>query len=84
MSFLVYLIRIFLDLLSVAILARVLISWLRLNPYHPIPLFINRVTEPFLKPLRDIIPPIGPLDITPIVALIILQILERVLLSLVV
>ncbi|MGQ9627902.1 MAG: YggT family protein [Anaerolineae bacterium] len=80
----IYLIELVFNFLSLAVLARVLISWLRLDPYHPISIFVYQITEPFLSPLRKIIPPVGPLDITPIIALIIFQILERVLLSIVV
>lgn len=80
----IYLIELVFNFLSLAVLARVLISWLRLDPYHPISVFVYQITEPFLRPLRKIIPPVGPLDITPIIALIIFQILERVLLSIVV
>ena len=76
-----YFIEIIFNLLSLAILARVLISWLNVDPYHPAVIFIHRITEPVLKPLREIIPPVGRLDITPIVALFILQFIEQILLS---
>jgi YggT family protein len=76
-----YFIEIICNLLSLAILARVLISWLNVDPYHPAVTLINQITEPILKPLRDIIPPVGRLDISPIVALFILQFIERILLS---
>jgi YggT family protein len=44
---------------------------------------LQRVTDPVLAPLRRIIPPIGgTVDISPIVALVILEILRRILSSL--
>lgn len=69
--------------LSIAIVARVLLSWFNVDPFHPVIAFLDQITEPILSPLRRVIPPIGMIDITPIVALVLLQIVERILLSLV-
>jgi YggT family protein len=66
------------------ILIRVLLSWVSMNPYgsvarHPAVLLLIRVTDPVLEPLRRIIPPIGgAIDISPVVALILLEILRRI------
>jgi len=67
-------------LLSFAILARVVLSWFNLSPYHPVMNLLNRLTDPILEPLRRVIPPIGMIDMTPILALIILQVVERIVL----
>lgn len=73
-------------LLTFAIIARALLSWIPIDPYHPVAVFLNQITEPILAPLRRYIPSIGMMDITPIVAIILLQILNalvrNVLLSL--
>jgi YggT family protein len=76
-------INIFFTILSLAILARVLLSWVRVNPFNPVVSLLDQITEPILGPLRRIIPPIGMIDITPIVALFLLRFLQRILLSLV-
>ncbi len=66
------------------ILIRVLLSWV-VTPYshfmgHPAIQLLIRVTDPVLEPLRRIIPPIGgAIDISPVVALIILEIVHRLL-----
>ncbi len=65
--------------LSFAIIARALISWLPIDPYHPIVQFLYQITEPILIPLRRVIPPLGMMDITPIVALILIQILQTII-----
>ena len=67
MSF-VRLINLVLTLYSLAIIARSLLSLVRVNPYHPVMEFLIRITEPVLGPIRQIIPPIGPIDISPLVA----------------
>ncbi|MGD9048309.1 MAG: YggT family protein [Anaerolineae bacterium] len=70
------------------IFVRVLLTWVNPDPYrptidHPLIRLLQRVTDPVLAPLRRIIPPIGgTVDISPIVALVILEILRRILSSL--
>jgi YggT family protein len=83
MNFLRYFIPLLFNLYSFLILARVLLSWINVSPYHPAVVFIYEVTEPVLRPLRNIIPPIGMLDISPIAALILLQIVESIILSII-
>lgn len=71
-------INILFTLLELAILARVLLSWFRVDRYHPVVAFLYQITEPILRPLRNIIPPLGMLDISPIVALILIGIVRQV------
>lgn len=69
------------------ILIRVLLTWINTDPYnpviqHPVVQILHRITEPVLQPLRRVIPPIGgAVDISPVIALILLEILRRVLVS---
>lgn len=76
------------QLYSFLILIRVLLSWINVNPYrprfdHPLVRVLNRVTDPVLVPLRRIIPPIGgTIDISPVVALILLEVLRLVVVNL--
>lgn len=83
MDLLIYFIDIFFTLLNLAILARVLLSWVRVSPYHPAVNFLYQVTEPILAPLRRIIPPLGMVDVTPVIALILLQIVQQVLVAII-
>jgi YggT family protein len=83
MDLLVYFVDVFFTLLSLAILARVLLSWVRISPYHPAVEFLYRITEPILAPLRRIIPPVGMVDISPIIAMLLLQIIQQVLVAII-
>jgi YggT family protein len=83
MNLLVYLIDLFFTLLSLAILARVLLSWVRVSPYHPAVDFLYRITEPILAPLHRAIPPVGMVDISPIIAILLLQIIQQVLVAII-
>ena len=68
-------------ILYLSILVRVVSSWVRVSPYSPWVRWAFQLSEPILRPLRQIVPTLGPIDITPIVAYVLLRILEAVLLS---
>lgn len=77
-------INIVFTLYSLAFIARALLPWFRISHYHPAMQFLIRVTEPVLAPLRRYIPPVGGVDFTPMVALLILWFVEQLLQTLVV
>ena len=83
MDSLVYVVDVFFTLLSLAILARVLLSWVRVSPYHPAVDFVYRITEPILAPLRGVLPSVGMVDISPVIAIILLQIIQQVLVAII-
>lgn len=68
---------------SLAIFARALLPWFRISYYHPVMRFLIRITEPILAPLRRYIPPMGGLDVTPMVALLLLWLVEQLLRALI-
>jgi YggT family protein len=80
-NFLVQFVQILFQVLIFAILIRALISWFPIAPTSPIIRLLDDVTEPVLAPLRRIVPRLGMMDITPIVAMILLQFLEQILVS---
>lgn len=80
MSFLVTFLDLFFTIMGFAIILRALVSWVPINPDNPLLQILYQITEPILAPLRRVIPPIGGMmDITPIVALIILQVLQAII-----
>ncbi len=54
-----------------AVFFQALLTWV--NPYHPVAPFFEALTRPFLKPFQKAIPPIGGVDITPVLVLIACQ-----------
>jgi YggT family protein len=54
-----------------AVLIQALLTWV--SPYHPLAPFFEALTRPFLKPFQKAIPPIGGVDITPVLVLIACQ-----------
>ena len=65
-------------ILQVAIIGRSLLSWFPVNPRNSLISVLNEVTEPVLAPLRRVVPRIGMLDISPMVAIFVLYIIQRV------
>ncbi|HEX6627103.1 MAG TPA: YggT family protein [Gemmatimonadaceae bacterium] len=70
-------------ILKTALIVRVISSWLPISPYSAWVHWSYRLSEPILSPLRRIVPVLGGLDITPIVAYILLYFIESLLLGLV-
>jgi len=65
------------------LLARILMTWIpNLDPYNPIVQLLRQITDPVLEPARRIIPPIGMIDISPIIVFFALQILSSILMDL--
>jgi len=65
---------------SFLVFIRVLLTWIPgLDPYNPIVRVLNQITEPILEPARRIVPPIGMIDISTIVVLVVLSILANIL-----
>jgi YggT family protein len=50
------------------LIARIILSWVRHNPHQPVIRFVYEITEPYLALFRRFIPPIGAMDLSPIVA----------------
>jgi len=70
-----------LDVYMWIIIASALISWVSPDPYNPIVRFLRQVTEPVLRPIRRLIPTYQTgIDFSPLVAIILIQLIERVIL----
>jgi len=66
-------------ILKAALIVRVISSWLPISPYSGWIRWSYALSEPILAPLRRIVPNLGGLDITPILAYFLLNIIESVL-----
>jgi YggT family protein len=69
-------------ILKIALIVRVISSWLPISPYSRWVLWSYKLSEPILAPLRRVVPNLGGLDITPILAYFLLSITESLLLGL--
>ena len=67
------LIKLFVYIYIVAILIQVVISWVSPGTYNPMTALIHSITEPLMRPARRMIPPMSGFDLSPLAALIALQ-----------
>jgi len=65
-------------ILSIVIIADVLVSYI-LDPYHPVRRFLDNIVQPLLLPIQRILPPVGGLDLSPLVLLILLDLISQAL-----
>jgi YggT family protein len=63
-------------IVMVAVIVQALLSWF--NPYSPAAPLLDSLVRPFLAPLRRRIPPIGGVDLTPLILIVILQLVLMV------
>ena len=68
----IQLVGLVIQLLGFAIFARAIISWFPIDRNGPVVQALAAVTDPILEPLRKVIPPIGAIDITPMIAMFLL------------
>lgn len=79
-DFLVLFIGTFFDLLGFAIIARILLSWMASGGAPRLRAMLYDITEPILSFFRRIVPSIGMIDISPIVALLALDLVKAIVL----
>jgi YggT family protein len=83
MTGLVNLLVLLLHLYTWIIIIRAVMSWVSPDPNNPIVRALYLLTEPVLKPLRTLVPParLGGLDISPILAIVLIQLVRYLLLG---
>ncbi len=59
-----------------SLIAVIIISWVSPGSYHPAIQLLHQLTEPVMKPFRKILPPIGGLDLSPILVFLILNVIS--------
>ncbi|MDX2472771.1 MAG: YggT family protein [Candidatus Krumholzibacteria bacterium] len=70
--------RAILEVFSLLIFVRVVLSWVNPNPRHEVLLWVIKLTEPVLGPIRAMIPLRG-VDLSPIVAWVLIRILVKLI-----
>ena len=83
MNFLILLIRLASQVITLLVIAQVLLSYF-MSPFHPIRQTLDSLVEPMLAPIRRVVPPAGMLDFSPLVLLLVVQLAARLLIGLLV
>lgn len=67
-------------LLTLLVIVSVILSYF-MPPYHPVRAGIDRIVEPMLAPIRRVIPSVGMLDFSPLILIILIQVVDWLLTS---
>jgi YggT family protein len=78
MGSLLFLINLTVQIVTLLVIAHVLMSYF-LSPYHPARQFVDRLVEPMLAPIRRMVPPAGMFDFSPIVLILLVELLGIIL-----
>ncbi len=73
------LIMLVITIFLVAIIVQVIISWINPGTYNPVTSLLHSLTAPVLKPFQRMLPPVGGIDLSPLFALIALQVLRMLI-----
>lgn len=60
----------------VAMIATIIISWVAAGSYHPVVVLIHQVAEPIMAPFRRLLPPMGGIDFSPMIAFLALNVVK--------
>ena len=78
---LITIINIVSQLLVLLVFISVILSYF-MDPYHPIRRGVDNIVEPMLSPIRRVIPLVGMLDFSPLVLILLIQLIKSLLVSL--
>ena len=62
------------------VIASILLSYF-MDPYHPVRQGVDNLVRPLLDPIRKVVPPVGMLDFSPLVLIILIQVVSKLLVS---
>jgi YggT family protein len=79
-TILVQLIGLIANLFTILIFIWVILSWI-MPPYNPVREALDRIVEPMLAPIRRVIPMAGMMDFSPMILMILIEIIARLLIN---
>ena len=77
-GYIILFIRALSQLLVLLVIVSVILSYF-MDPYHPVRRSIDGVVEPMLAPIRRVVPLIGMLDFSPLILIILIQVLSNLI-----
>jgi YggT family protein len=78
MSYLIQLIHLIARILIFIVIVQAILSFF-MSPFHPIRRTLDRIVDPLLAPIRRIVPPLGNIDFSPLVLVILVQVFDSLL-----
>lgn len=81
MNAVLYILSTFLQIMVFLIIGRALVSWFDPRGTTPVGRFLFEVTEPIIAPIRSVLPRMGMIDLSPMIAIFLIIVLQRMLAS---
>ncbi len=78
LAFLALFIRLVAQIFIWVVIASALFSFF-LSPYHPVRQALDRIVDPLLNPIRKLVPPAGMFDFSPLILIVVLELVSRIL-----
>jgi YggT family protein len=69
------------QLLGLIVIIYVILSYF-MDPYHPVRRGVSSIVEPMLAPIRRVVPPVGMLDFSPLILIVLIQLAARIIIGL--
>jgi len=69
--------------LMLLVIADVVLSFF-MSPWHTIRMTLDRIVGPMLAPIRKVVPPLGMVDLSPLILIILIQVVEYLIIQLLV
>lgn len=73
-------INVIVQLFTLLVIIKIFLSYF-MSPYHPVRMNIDRIVDPMLQPIRRIVPLVGMLDLSPLILIILVQLIGRIIIS---
>lgn len=67
------------DIYEIALIIRIVLSWVPHNPYNQAIRFLYKITDPILNPVRRFIPPIKGIDFSPVIVFLGLGLFKKII-----
>lgn len=80
--YLAYLINFIAQAVTLLMLAYAILSWVA-KPWNKVRQFVDRISEPMLAPIRRVVPLVGMVDISPLILILLVQLIARILVGIV-
>jgi YggT family protein len=77
------LINLLANVIILVVIVKVVLSYF-MSPYHPVRQTVDRIVEPMLAPIRKVVPMVGMFDFSPLILIIIVQVLATILINILV
>ena len=81
MIILVQVVNVFSEILVLLVILSAILSYF-MDPYHPLRRGVGAIVEPLLAPIRRVVPPFGMIDISPLILIVLIQLVSRLVIGL--